>query len=127
MKIKGNEKNKIKSKKRIKIEFSKLVMAGMMSTYFVGLVFGIWAIIKLFNYSTDTIYMALGALFTYIAAPVSISSAFYSNKAKAENVLKIKNTQEREIYLNQFRDDDDYSIDSNIIGTNIEDMNGGIG
>ena len=49
------------------------------------------------------------------------------NKAKAENVLKIKNTQEREIYLNQFRNDDDYSIDSNIIGTDIEDMNGGIG
>ena len=50
MMIKGKKKKK--SKKRIKIEFSKLVMAGMMSTYFVGLVFGIWAIIKLFNYST---------------------------------------------------------------------------
>lgn len=122
-----------------KFEFSKLVMAGMMTTYFIGLAFGIWAIFKLFAYNPETIYMALGGLFTYVAAPVSIAAAFYSNKAKAENLLKIQNAQDREFIAQQFNDnsaiynnvDSNYdAINQNLSGVsneNLVDYSGGVG
>lgn len=73
-----------KKKRNKKVEFSKLVLCLVMGTYFIGLVFGM-CMVALFP--SDT---ALCGLFSYIGAPVAIAIGFYSTKAKAENVEKIK-------------------------------------
>ena len=67
-----------------KFEFSKIILCLVMATYFVGLVFGMFIVFKV---RTDT---ALCGLFSYIGAPVAVAIGFYSYKAKAENVEKIK-------------------------------------
>jgi len=75
---------------RHKIEFSKIILSLVMLTYFIGLFFGIYVIIQLLQEASITyIPTALCGLFSYIGAPVGIAIAFYSNKAKAENVTKI--------------------------------------
>lgn len=51
-------------------------------TYFVGLVIGI--IVTLIEFSQ------FGVLATYIAAPTTTVIALYCWKAKAENIIKIK-------------------------------------
>lgn len=68
-------------------EFSKLILCCVMATYFIGLVFGM-AVIVCSNDSTH-----LGELFVYIGAPVSVAIAFYSYKAKAENVEKLRHEE----------------------------------
>jgi len=104
---------------KTKKEFSKIVMGSMVVSYFIGLVFGMAIISLLISYSSSSVYMALGAFFTYIATPVSVATGFYSKKAKEENLLKIKNSQllqEVELVKNTKetledifdRDDDDY-------------------
>jgi hypothetical protein len=52
----------------------------------------IWKIISL----GDVVYIStsLCGLFSFIAAPVAVAIGFYSNKAKAENVEKIKGNRE---------------------------------
>ncbi|MCC8161026.1 MAG: hypothetical protein LIO53_06955 [Oscillospiraceae bacterium] len=44
--------------------------------------------------SSSYISTALCGLFSYIGAPVAVAIAFYSYKAKAENVEKIRNNIE---------------------------------
>lgn len=80
-----------------KIEFSKLILAFVIFSYFVGLGFGmviIWEILG----KGDVVYIStsLCGLFSYIAAPVAVAIGFYSNKAKAENIEKIKGTERKE-------------------------------
>ncbi len=72
-----------------KIEFSKLILGLVMCTYFIGLIIGAYVVLTI----TDTNYIsaALCGLFSYIGAPVAVAIGFYSNKAKAENIEKIKN------------------------------------
>lgn len=65
-----------------KTEFSKIVLLLVMSTYFVGLIVGIKIVLL------DT--SQLTALLVYIGGPTTTAIAFYSWKAKAENLLKIK-------------------------------------
>lgn len=65
-----------------KAEFSKIVLLLVMSTYFVGLIVGIWIVLH------DT--TQLTALLAYIGGPTTTAIAFYSWKAKAENLIKIK-------------------------------------
>ena len=81
-----------KGKKKDKsIEFSKLILALVILSYFIGLGFGMLIIWKILG-TGDTTYIAtsLCGLFSYIAAPVAVAIGFYSYKAKAENIEKIK-------------------------------------
>lgn len=65
-----------------KREFSKIILLLVMATYFVGLVVAIRIVF------IDVSQLA--ALLAYIGGPTTTAIAFYSWKAKAENLLKIK-------------------------------------
>lgn len=65
-----------------KFEFSKLFLSAVLFTYFVGVTVGVWAV--LIDISQ------LGVLLAYIGTPTATAIGFYSWKAKAENVVKIK-------------------------------------
>ena len=75
-----------------KIEFSKLILCLVIATYFVGLGFGMSVILRIIESEAAYTATALCGLFSYIAAPVAVAIGFYSYKAKAENVEKIKGT-----------------------------------
>lgn len=80
-----------KDKKAKRFEFSKIILALVILSYFIGLGFGMLVIWKILG-TGNVMYIstALCGLFSYIAAPVAVAIGFYSNKAKAENVEKIK-------------------------------------
>lgn len=65
-----------------KLEFSKIVLALVLLTYFVGVVVGVK--ISLIDISQ------LGVLLAYIGTPTAAAIGFYCWKAKAENIVKIK-------------------------------------
>ena len=65
---------------RRKIEFSKLVLSAVL--YFAGFVIGARAVA--FDPSQ------LGVFLAYVGTPAATAIGFYSWKAKAENVVKIK-------------------------------------
>ena len=74
-----------------KFEFSKIILALVILSYFIGLGSGMTIISKMIQSGTMTyIATALCGLFSYIGAPVAVAIGFYSNKAKAENIEKIK-------------------------------------
>lgn len=65
-----------------KIEFSKLFLSAVLLTYFAGFGLGVWAV---------TIDISqLGVFLVYVGTPTTVAIGFYSWKAKAENVVKIK-------------------------------------
>lgn len=70
------------AKKRGKPTFTKVVLVAVLFTYFVGLYIGIR--VTLIDYSQ------FGVLATYIATPTTTVIALYCWKAKAENIIKIK-------------------------------------
>ena len=61
-------KNKKTIQSKRKIEFSKWIILGVMLTYFIGLIFGVYIIAMLLRIDTTYVYAALGSLFAYIAA-----------------------------------------------------------
>ena len=65
-----------------KIEFSKLVLSAVLLTYFAGFGLGFWVV--LIDLSQ------LGVFLAYVGTPTATVIGFYSWKAKAENVVKIK-------------------------------------
>ncbi|MDF1494067.1 hypothetical protein [Caproiciproducens sp. CPB-2] len=65
-----------------KVEFSKIILFAVLCTYFVGLYVGVKIV-----YIDVT---QLGVLLAYIGTPTATAIGFYSWKAKAENVVKIK-------------------------------------
>lgn len=65
-----------------KVEFSKLFLSAVLFTYFIGVVIGVWAVVIDIS--------QLGVLLAYIGTPTATAIGFYSWKAKAENVVKIK-------------------------------------
>lgn len=69
-------------KKLPKPNFTKAVLVAVLFTYFVGLYIGIK--VTLIDYSQ------FGVLATYIATPTTTVIALYCWKAKAENIIKIK-------------------------------------
>jgi len=87
-----------------KFEFSKIILCLVMLTYFVGLLIGAYVVLKIIN--TNYISAALCGLFSYIGAPVAVAIGFYSNKAKAENIEKIRGIP-TEIIEERFEDNDD--------------------
>lgn len=70
------------AKKRGKPTFTKTVLVAVLFTYFVGLYIGIR--VTLIDCSQ------FGVLATYIATPTTTVIALYCWKAKAENIIKIK-------------------------------------
>ncbi|MCC8170152.1 MAG: hypothetical protein LIO59_07340 [Oscillospiraceae bacterium] len=85
-------------------EFSKIILCLVMLTYFVGLAFGMTIIFMIVKSGASSSYVstALCGLFSYIGAPVAVAIAFYSYKAKAENVEKIRNGNTVEIPEERF-------------------------
>lgn len=67
---------------RRKLEFSKIVLALVLLTYFVGVFIGVK--VSLIDISQ------LGVLLAYIGTPTAAAIGFYCWKAKAENIVKIK-------------------------------------
>ncbi|UWG96768.1 hypothetical protein LPY66_18105 [Dehalobacter sp. DCM] len=66
--------------------FSKVVMALVMATYYWGVIFGAYIVYQ------D--HIILPEYLAYIGTPVAVAIGFYSWKAKAENVTKIKLSRE---------------------------------
>lgn len=90
--------------KKKKFEFSKLILALVITSYFVGLAFGMIVIFKVLNTGNVAyISTSLCGLFSYIGAPVAVAIGFYSNKAKAENLEKIKISSEGRNIDNDFQ------------------------
>lgn len=79
---------KRRKKEAKKIEFSKIVLLSVLATYFVGLYVGIKVV---FIDVTQ-----LGVFLAYIGTPTAIAIGFYSWKAKAENIVKIKKANPNE-------------------------------
>lgn len=65
-----------------RVEFSKAIIAAVMATYFCGVAIGGWVV----AHAPEQ----LGVYLSYIGAPTAVSIGFYSWKAKAENMIKIK-------------------------------------
>lgn len=70
------------NKSKLKPNFTKAVLVAIILTYFIGLYVGIK--VTLIDYSQ------FGVLATYIATPTTTVIALYCWKAKAENIIKIK-------------------------------------
>ncbi|WP_195278191.1 hypothetical protein [Clostridium sp. J1101437_171009_A5] len=78
----GRRSRRKKERDRRKIEFSKLVLSAVLLTYFAGFVIGVRVVIL------DP--SQLGVFLAYVGTPAATAIGFYSWKAKAENVVKIK-------------------------------------
>lgn len=75
-------------KSRRKFEFSKLVLVAVLFTYFVG--FAVAVRVVFIDISQ------LGVFLAYVGTPTATVIGFYSWKAKAENVVKIKKANPEE-------------------------------
>lgn len=64
-----------------RMEFSKIVVATVMATYFIGVAVGAKVVLE--HPSELSAYLA------YIGAATSVTVSFYSWKAKAENEIKL--------------------------------------
>ncbi|MBM7592238.1 hypothetical protein [Brevibacillus fulvus] len=65
-------------------EFSKLVLALVMATYFFGVLFGAYIVYR----STADPGTTLASLLTFIGGPTAVAIPFYLWKAKNENMQK---------------------------------------
>lgn len=92
-----------------KFEFSKIILCLVMSTYFVGLLFGIYVILRIADTNVTYIPTALCGLFSYIGAPVAVAIGFYAYKAKAENVEKIR-TQNSAFTSEEYVNDEEVDV-----------------
>ena len=86
--IEKSRERKRRRKKRTtrKFEFSKLILSGVLLTYFAGFGVGLWAVVIDIS--------QLGVFLAYVGTATAIG--FYSWKAKAENVVKIKQAHPEE-------------------------------
>lgn len=84
----GRRSRRKKEQDRRKIEFSKLVLSAVLLTYFAGFVVGVRVVIL------DP--SQLGVFLAYVGTPAATAIGFYSWKAKAENVVKIKKANQEE-------------------------------
>lgn len=81
-------KNEKQKQSRRKIECSKLVLWAVLCTYFAGFGVGVWAVVLDVS--------QLGVFLAYVGTPTATVIGFYSWKAKAENVVKIKKANPEE-------------------------------
>jgi arginine exporter protein ArgO len=77
-----NYQHRKKPPKKRRFEYSKLILTLVLSTYFVGVGLGVWVVIQDFS--------QLYAVLTFIGAPTAAALGFYTWKAKAENMIKLK-------------------------------------
>jgi hypothetical protein len=70
-----------KAQQEKKVTFTKMVVALVMVTYFIGFYVGVKIAV------IDT--TQLGVLLAYIGTPTGITIGFYCWKSKAENIVKI--------------------------------------
>lgn len=84
--ITRRRKEKLKKSDKKSIEFSKKIMFFVMSTAFVVILFSIYII----NKTGNTMYLDTLIVETLNFAKIGVG--FYSTKAAAENVFKIKNS-----------------------------------
>lgn len=68
-----------------KPEFSKLILGGVMILYFAGAVFG--------AVEVEREHASADSLLDYIRTPTMVAIGFYCWKSKAENVLKISDSE----------------------------------
>jgi hypothetical protein len=78
--------NKFKAKKKKSREFTKQIVAAVLSTYFVGVVIGAIVVLKT---APDQLF----AFLTFIGAPTATTVGFYCWKAKNENINKHPNVK----------------------------------
>lgn len=78
----GKKRGQEEEKKTQRPTFTKVVLVAILFTYFIGLYIGIRV--------TLADYSQFGVLATYIATPTTTVIALYCWKAKAENIIKIK-------------------------------------
>ncbi len=71
----------MRMKNKIKKEFSKIIMALILATYFIGIIIG--AVIVFIDSAQLSVYLP------YIGTATTAVIAFYLWKAKNENVIKI--------------------------------------
>lgn len=76
------KKRKGQPEKRRKVEFVKIIVFCVLLTYFVGVYIGVK--VALIDFSQ------LGVLLAFIGTPTAATIGFYCWKAKAENIIKIK-------------------------------------
>lgn len=77
----------------MRVEYSKLILGLVMLCYFFGVGFGAVLVAE----SPEM----LGEYLAYLGAPVAVAIAFYSWKAKAENVIKLTKSQIEKIERGQ--------------------------
>lgn len=87
-KYKSRKRKNAPAKSKRKIEFSKLILALVLSTYFIGVAVGVKV--------TFIDISQLGVLLAFIGAPTAAAIGFYAWKAKAENIIKIKKSNPEE-------------------------------
>lgn len=78
----GRRSRRKREQERRKIECSKLALWAVLTTYFAGFIVG-----------AKTVRLdpsQLGVFLAYVGTPTATVIGFYSWKAKAENVVKIK-------------------------------------
>lgn len=84
----ANKRVRFGKRSKIKANFTKAVLVAVLFTYFIGVAIGIRVTLADFN--------QFGTLATYIAAPTTAVITLYCWKAKAENLVKIKQGYQQE-------------------------------
>ena len=74
--------------KQLKSEFSKLLMAAVMLTYFIVLVVGIYVVLRILDNTPEYSVQALVAMFSFNGGVVGVAIGFYMNKSTRENIHK---------------------------------------
>jgi len=82
------EKTKRKTAEKETVSFTKIVVASVMLTYFIGVAIGGYIVLKEYD--------LLGTYLTFIGSATATTIALYCWKAKAENMIKIKTSNPKE-------------------------------
>jgi len=99
-----------------KIEFSKLVIGALVSTYFIVLILGIYAVIIMMINSPECSVNALIALFSYVGTVNAISIPFYLTTKRDENLQKYPDIQT----IDQYKEINNIETD---MGENLSNIN----
>lgn len=106
---------------RRKAEFSKIILAAVMVVYIVTVGFGFFV--------TANENSQLGELLAFVGAPTAVAIGFYAWKARAENLVKIKQEMKDDQLINAIGKDseDGYTDDYlPVSGTGDIDSDSGI-
>ena len=86
-------------------EFSKIMLAAVMVVYILTVVFGYFVIANE--------YTMLGELFAFVGAPTGVAIGFYAWKARAENLVKIRENNKDDKLFDAIRKEDDDGLADN--------------